>query len=264
MSLDYQTEAEEIKEAESEPQVQYKQVKDIFPLYSAILIVCLVIVTLVQFWVDSQDKTFGGDKSILYAGFVKPLFSEGQYWRILTGGVLHSGFPHLFFNSYATYVFGKPFETLANRSHLLIVFLLSVIGGGILSLIFLPNGISVGASGGVIGLLGYLTVYAIKRRKILNPAFLKNLFINIGLIAFFGLVVMRQVDNFGHLGGFITGALYGFVQVSPDIYEDPRESLKITEILGKVAIGILFLVCLFSILVMLGVIKIYIPESILQ
>lgn len=257
MSLEIQNEIEENADERAE---NFQQNTTPFPLYTSILIGCIVLVAVVQFLVDSQDKTFSGNKSIVFAGFVKPLFVDGQYWRILTGGVLHAGIAHLFFNSYAAYVFGRPFETLTNRAHLIIVFLLSVVGGHILSLIFLPDGTSVGASGGIIGFLGYLTVYALKRRKLLNPEFLKNLLMNIGLITFFGLVVMRNVDNFGHLGGFLTGAVYALIQVPSDLYKDPRFAGRTTELIGKAAIGLLFLICLFSIFVLLGVIKISLPE----
>lgn len=263
MSFEYTKEAEEAENIEEQTENR-QQITDVFPLYSAILIACLVIVSIVQFIVDSQDKEYAGDKSVLLAGFLKKAFVEGQYWRSLTSGVLHSGIAHLFFNSYAVYVFGKPFETLSNRSHLIIIFLLAVVGGDILSLIFLPQGNSVGASGGVIGLLGYLTVYAFKRRQILSSAFLKNLLINIGLIAFFGLVVMQNIDNYAHLGGFLVGAIYGLFQVSSDVYQDPRIVSKTTDFAGKVALGVLFAVCLFSILIMFEVIKITLPESYLQ
>jgi membrane associated rhomboid family serine protease len=263
MSLEIQKETVEVENTEDSTENQ-QQITDVFPLYSAILIACLVIVSGVQFIVDSQDKEYDGYKSVLLAGFLKKAFVDGQYWRSLTSGVLHSGIAHLLFNSYAVYVFGKPFETLSNRSHLIIVFLLAVIGGDVLSLIFVPEGVSVGASGGIIGLLGYLTVYAFKRRQILSSALLKNLLINIGLIAFFGLVVMKNTDNYAHLGGFLAGAIYGLFQISSDVYKDPRIVSKTTDFAGKIALGILFAICLFSILIMFEVIKITMLESYLQ
>jgi membrane associated rhomboid family serine protease len=63
-------------------------------------------------------------------------------------------------NGYALYNFGRLMELLANRAHLAIVFLLSAIGGGILSTVLSPEGLSVGASGGIVGLIGYLVIYA--------------------------------------------------------------------------------------------------------
>ncbi len=225
------------------------------PIYSIILIGCLIAVSICQFAVDGGDSILlGGEKSILLAGFVKQAFYDGQYWRILTGATLHGGLIHLAFNCYALYVLGKLIEVLSNRAHLAIVFLLSVIGGSALSLIFLPEGISVGASGGIVGFLGYLAVYGYRRRQLLTNAFLKSMLFNIGFIALYGVALHSYIDNFGHLGGLLTGAIYGFFQISGDVYKDPREVGKTTEFLGLTALGIFIAASLFSILVILHII----------
>lgn len=252
MSLQYEKDLEEAP-APEEQRESVQRAETIFPLYSTILIACLAAVSLAQFYVDGQAGIlFGGEKSIMAAGFVKPLFLRGQYWRILTGAALHGGIIHLAFNCYALYVLGRIIEILSNRAHLAIIFLLSAIGGGILSLIFLPDAVSVGASGGIVGFLGYLTVYGYKRRKLLTNAFLKNMLLNIGFIAFFGIVVVPNIDNFGHLGGLIIGAIYGFVQIPSDLHKDPRQTSFIIKILGIVSLGIFILTCLFSIILMLS------------
>lgn len=267
MSLDYRNEEPQIEEAELETE-NYRTASFVFPLYSVILISCLVAVFIGQMYADiSFSSGEYGNISVLLAGFVKQLFNEGQYWRILTGTLLHGGLLHLAFNSYALYVLGKLIETLSSRAHLAIVFLLSAIGGGILSLIFIPEIPSVGASGGVIGFLGYLTAYGFKRRKLLPPAFLKNMLFNIAFIGLFGLLVnMNQsenapmIDNFGHLGGLLVGAIYGFLQIPSDLYKDPRETVQATKILGILSLGIFILTAVFSLLVLTGIIKIQFPE----
>ena len=120
---------------------------------------------------------FGGNRSGMIAGFYKQAFMIGEYWRILTGAALHGGMIHLAFNGYALFVLGRLVETLSNRAHLAIMFLLSAIGGNFMSLDFCPNAThSIGASGGIIGFLGYLTVYGFYRRKIISNAFLKICF----------------------------------------------------------------------------------------
>ena len=254
MSLQYERELEEVETPaeDGEPEVEMQRADPIFPLYSVILIACLIVVTTAQFIVDGLDAlVFGGEKSILLAGFVKPLFFEGQYWRILTGAALHGGLMHLGFNCYALYILGKLIETLSNRAHLAIVFLLSAIGGGILSLYFLPENASIGASGGVIGFLGYLTVYGFKRRKLLSNDFLKNMLFNVGFIAVFGVFILPNIDNFGHLGGLLTGALYGLIQIPSNLYEDPREAGNAAKLTGIAALGIFILACIFADFVML-------------
>lgn len=241
MSLEYRSEEPRAEETETES-VGYQRATYVFPVYTIILIVSIVAVFGCQLFANSQSRLpDGADMSVLLAGFVKQFFREGQYWRILTGAALHGGLIHLAFNSYALYVLGRLIETLSNRAHLAMVFLLSAIGGGILSLIFLPEIPSVGASGGIIGFLGYLTVYGFKRRRLLPDGFLRNMLFNVGFIAFVGIFVMSNVDNFGHLGGLIGGAIYGFVQIPGDLYKDPREVSGLTKILGSVALGLFIL-----------------------
>ena len=259
MSLEYRN--EELPTTEIAEEDNFQRATVIFPLYTVILIASLVVVFVCELFADGQSSIVtGGNMSVLLAGFVKQFFRDGQYWRILTGAALHAGIIHLAFNSYALYILGKLIETLSNRAHLAIVFLLSAIGGGILSLIFLPEIPSVGASGGIVGFLGYLTVYGFKRRKLLPDGFLKNMLFNVGFIAFVGIFVMSNVDNFGHLGGLLVGAIYGAIQIPGDLYKDPRETYQITKLIGYAALGIFILTAIFSILLLLGIINIPFPE----
>lgn len=218
------------------------------PTYTTVLVVAILGVAAVQF-------VTGLELSIMAAGFDKPAFLVGhEYWRILTGATVHGGVMHVGMNCYAFYSFGKIVEMLSNRAHLAIVFLLSAIGGGILSLVFVPDGLSVGASGGIVGLVSYLLVYAFRRRRFISAEFRKSLLINIGFIVIFGLVLFRVIDNFGHIGGLITGAVYGFVQIPSDEYTDPREAGPFVQTAGLAAMGIYLAGCLMSVLLILKVI----------
>ncbi len=241
MSLQYQTE-ENADEA-----VVYEPPRPL-PIYTIILIAMIAAVFLAQL-------SAGFEPSIISAGFDKPAFLIGhEYWRMLTGAAVHGSLLHVGMNCYAFYSFGKIFEMLANRAHLAIVFLLSAIGGSVLSLIFVPDGLSVGASGGIVGLIGYLAVYAFRRRRFISAEFRKNLLINIGFILIFGLVLFQQIDNFGHIGGLLTGAVYGLLQIPSDESVDPREAGGLVETLGLGALGIYVATCIFSILVILRIV----------
>lgn len=254
MSLQYEKESTEV-EASVEQDEDVVRAQPAIPVYSIILIACLVAVSLAQFAVDGANTILlGGNLSVLLAGFDKPAFAGGEYWRILTGVALHGGLIHLLLNCYALYVLGKLIEILSNRAHLAIVFLLAAIGGGILSLIFLPDGTTVGASGGVLGFLGYLAAYGFIRRKLLSNEFLKNMLFNIGFIALYGVFLNQTVDNFGHLGGLLTGAVYGFIQIPKNLYKNPTEVGNTAQITGLAALGIFAAVCIFSILLITRVI----------
>ena len=238
MSLDYRTDDEATKLDEAEPA---RPARSPIPVYTTTLIIAIVIVFIAQL-------SEGLDNSILRAGFVKPAFlQDREYWRILTGATTHASILHVVMNCYAFYSFGRIFELLTNRAHLAIVFLLSAIGGGLLSLSFQPQAISVGASGGIVGLVSYLAVYSFKRRNFITPQFRRSLLTNIGFILVFGLVLYQVVDNWGHIGGLLTGAIYGLIQIPSDQYADPREASLTVEYAGVVALGIYLATCAFSI-----------------
>ena len=247
MALEYREENPE--QTNDIPTQAVQAVAPVVPYYSYILIGCLVVVWLVQFMFYPEHSVLQTSRNAILAGeFDKGLFLSGEYWRILTAATLHGGIAHLGFNAYALFALGRLIEFLSNRAHLPIVFLLSVTGGGIMSLIFLPEIPSIGASGGVIGFLGYLTAYGIKRRKLMPDSFLKNMLFNIVFIGFIGVFVIPNVDNFGHLGGLIVGLVYGFIQIPRDLYKDPRETSVLIKKVGFGALVIFLITTIFSII----------------
>jgi membrane associated rhomboid family serine protease len=203
----------------------------------------------------------GDDRSAFAAGFVKKFFVEyHQYWRILTGAAVHGGVLHVVMNSYAFFLFGRLIEMLSNRAHLAIVFLLSCIGGGLLSLLFLPDGVSVGASGGIVGMLGYMTVYAFRRRRFIAPEFRRAMVYNIGSVFIFGLILFNVVDNYGHIGGLIVGSVYALIQIPSNEYTDPRVASPVTKAFGVATLGIWIATCLLSVVLIFNFRSLPLPE----
>ena len=240
--------------AASEEQLPPPKPTSAFPAYTYTLLACIAGVFIAQFLTSTDPAFISYDRfSAQYAGFDKQAFlHDHEYWRILTGAAIHFGILHVGMNSYALYSFGRLVELLSNRAHLAIVFLLSAIGGGLLSLVFNPEATSVGASGGIVGLLSYLAVYAFRRRKFISAEFRKNLLVNIGFILLFGLVLFNIVDNFGHIGGLIVGAVYGLIQIPSDEYVDPRKAGKIVSILGVAALGVYIMTSIVAILLLIN------------
>lgn len=217
------------------------------PYYTLAIIVAFAIVFVIQLQT-------GLEASVDKASFDKSLFiSSGEYWRILTGAALHGSILHALFNGYALFSFGRISEMLSNRAHVAIIFLLSAVGGGVLSLVMNPEGRSVGASGGVVGIIGYLLVYSFRRRQFISPEFRKSLLINIGFIMLYGLLLYQVIDNYAHLGGLITGAVYALLQVPSDPHIDPRESGTVGEYAGVLCLAIYIGVCGITIMKLTGV-----------
>src|SRR6476469_313474 len=220
MSLRYESENTEELAANS---VMRASRWDDLPWFSIILIACYTVAFIAQVATNL-------DRSIIPAGEDKDaVIGHHEYWRMLTGAALHGSIIHYAMNSYAFYSFGRTFEVLTARAHLPIVFLLSAIGGSVLSQVLNPHGISVGASGGIVGLVGYLAVYSFKRREFITPEFRRSLIFNIGFILFYGFVLVRAVDNFAHIGGLVVGAVYAMLVVPKDAYADPREASSLTQ-----------------------------------
>jgi membrane associated rhomboid family serine protease len=245
MSLEYR---DEVESSAEELQAEYVTVRPPLPVYTILMVALTAVVFLVQVGTGFEVSTAA-------VSFDKLMFvNHHEYWRILTGATVHGGLLHVLMNGYAFYMFGQIIETISNRAHLAIVFLLSAIIGGLLSLVFLPDGSSVGASGGILGIVGYLTVYAFRRRQFISKEFRKSLLINIGFILIFGLFLFDRIDNYAHIGGLLAGALYGLVQIPSNEYTDPREAGNFTEIAGLASLGLYLAAGIFAILVMLRIV----------
>ncbi|KAF2297745.1 hypothetical protein GH714_002534 [Hevea brasiliensis] len=136
---------------------------------------------------------------------------EHQGWRLITSMWLHAGVIHLLANMLSLIFIGIRLEQQFGFVRVGIIYLLSGFGGSILSSLFIQRNISVGASGALFGLLGamlseLLTNWTIYANKI---AALMTLVIIIAINLAVG--ILPHVDNFAHIGGFLTGFLLGFV-----------------------------------------------------
>ena len=82
------------------------------------------------------------------------IVNEKEGWRLVTAAVLHAGLVHYFINMLSLWFVGAAIETSHGWLAAFIIFALSAVGGTVLSALFLPEAISVGASGGIFGLIG--------------------------------------------------------------------------------------------------------------
>lgn len=145
----------------------------------------------------------------------------GEAWRLFTAPMLHANILHFWLNYMALESLGRTIETRGVGPWVPVVFLAAALAGGVTSLALPPDVASVGASGGLLGMFGFLAVMAYRRKRHLPPGFLRALMINIALIAGLGVLAYRFVDNAAHAGGLIAGGLIGFAAV-PDGDRVPR------------------------------------------
>lgn len=181
----------------------------------------LALLFVAQMWV-------GLDASIDAAALVRERVQEnGEWWRVVTTGLLHKDLWHIAFNGFALYTIGRILAALVSASFLSFVFLLSVVCGSLASLWLSPAGASVGASGGILGCLGFLLVTTWKFRGTI-PGFLEaNLIQSILVLAIFGLVGNRFIDNAAHGGGLVAGVLVGLLMYPALKLSPPKAGLPV-------------------------------------
>lgn len=148
--------------------------------------------------------------SIEAAALVKSrVLNDGEWWRIVTTGLMHGNVVHILFNGMALYSLGRVLVALVSPSLMSFVFLFTVVTGSLASLWLGPVGASVGASGGILGCLGFLLVVT-EKFKALLPGYLRASLIQSTLVvAIFGLLGNQFIDNAAHGGGFLGGVLLG-------------------------------------------------------
>lgn len=146
------------------------------------------------------------------------LIVQGEWWRLLTPIFLHIGFIHLLFNEYALWIFGSEIERLFGSPRFVVLYILSGLFGSLASFAFSPA-LSAGASGAIFGIIGAQAAFFFRNRENFGEVGRRQLGGLLAIIVvnlFFGLTV-SGIDNFGHLGGLVSGFLLGLA-LSP-LYE---------------------------------------------
>jgi membrane associated rhomboid family serine protease len=82
------------------------------------------------------------------------IVNYGEGWRLISSIFLHAGLVHYVINMLALWFVGSAIERTHGIFSAVLFFVIPAIGGTILSSIFLPDYITVGASGGIFGLIG--------------------------------------------------------------------------------------------------------------
>ncbi|GAB3289065.1 rhomboid family intramembrane serine protease [Hymenobacter tenuis] len=160
---------------------------------------------------DALDPA--GADLIRWGSNYSPLTLPYQPWRLLTSCFLHGGVGHLLLNMSSLVFLGLLTERLTGSGRLLLVFLLSGVGGSLLSLLWHPAGInSVGASGAIFGLYGLLLATLVRRPIAFTRAerytvLLFVLYLMAGSLA--GGLENHTTDNAAHVGGLLTGGVLG-------------------------------------------------------
>ncbi len=139
-----------------------------------------------------------------------PWIFAGQYWRLVTAIFLHAGLIHIGFNLWCLFDVGPMVESLFCGSKYIVLYLTTGVFGFIVSALWAPFGVSIGASGAIMGLIGIL-IGSSFHLGTMGKDLRRQLWRWVIYIAIFGLLPWFAVDNAAHFGGFISGLLLGYL-----------------------------------------------------
>jgi membrane associated rhomboid family serine protease len=172
------------------------------PATYAIIALC-VAAFLAELAGGGSDSFTGGGSVLRDGGLTAGAVADGEVYRVVTSAFLHAGLLHLGFNMFALYILGTLLEPAIGTPRFIGVYAVSVLGGALGSLVLDPNELTVGASGGIFGLMA--AAFLIARQRGLD-----ELASQIGFFVIINLVITFSVPHIsigGHLGGLLGGGL---------------------------------------------------------
>lgn len=188
---------------------------------------CAVFLWMVLHGVSASSPT---TQNLVHYGANVPILvlHYGQWYRLLTATFVHVGLIHIATNVWCLWNLGLLGEPLLGPFGLVAVYLITGIAGNLLSMSYevivallrhapLELSVGAGASGAVFGIAGILIVL-LSNRKLPIPWFeLKRLRRSVIWFAVLNLMIggatillpVIRIDNFAHLGGFLSGLALG-------------------------------------------------------
>jgi len=181
----------------------------------AILAMNVLLYAMMEWAGGSKDVNVILDFGASYGPFIR----RGEYWRLVMPMFLHIGFLHLVLNTTALFILGRILESVYGYGRFALLYVACGVGSSALSMT-LSSSVSAGASGAIFGIAGamlttgYLHRAAVPRRwrRSFGGGILPLIVVNLIL----GYSV-PGIDNWGHLGGLLTGMLLSAVIPPPGL-----------------------------------------------
>lgn len=176
-----------------------------------LIIINAVIFLFLSFIGNTED---GGFMFLHGAMYDDAVLQNHEYYRLFTSMFLHFGIEHLLNNMVLLGALGWNLELETGSIRFLLIYLISGIGGNLVSMFYhLSVGMSVvsaGASGAVFGLMGALLYVVIINKGRLGRLSGRGIFFMILLSLYFGFT-SSGVNNIAHLGGLASGFLMSII-----------------------------------------------------
>ena len=143
---------------------------------------------------------------------------DGQYYRLFTAMFLHADTQHLINNMLMLALAGAIVEHYTGHAFYFFLYMLSGLFGNMISMAYeiqnRLNWFSVGASGAIMGLVGFVVVWILVNRKSFVRS--RSLILRLTLLGLFVIEAcffQKGANIAAHTGGFLTGAVLGVINI---------------------------------------------------
>jgi membrane associated rhomboid family serine protease len=156
---------------------------------------------------------FSGSPLAVIGGLYGPAVAQGEWWRLLTSGFLHSGLIHVGLNMVVLYILGPGLERVLGRVAFASLYLAGLTASALGALLLSPASLTVGASGAIFALMG--ATIAGQRAAGIDP-WRSGIIGWVAINLVFSLVV-PGISIGGHLGGLVGGLVAGWILFRPQL-----------------------------------------------
>ncbi len=180
-----------------------------------ITIIIIAITSIISVYSFSNESIY---EKLLFS--IRHIYRDKDYYRVISSAFIHGDWEHLIFNMFTFYNFSNSLESSFNASLVVVIFLGSIIGGSLFSIIHNRRDIeyrAVGASGGVCGII-YASIFLMENGSIYIfplPIAIPDYIFAIGYLLITTFALNRDYnDNIGHdahLGGALTGTAIALI-----------------------------------------------------
>lgn len=177
-----------------------------YDICNKIMVILNVLIFLGLEWIGNTQS---GDFMYEYgAMYPEAVIKQGEWYRLFTCMFIHFGIEHLGNNMLILFFLGDNLERAVGHIKYIIIYIVSGLGGSILSMWFMIQNndyaVSGGASGAIFGVVGALIYIVIRNKGRLEDLTTRQLVFMAVLSLYHGFTA-TGVDNFAHIGGLVSG-----------------------------------------------------------
>lgn len=149
------------------------------------------------------------------------IINNNEYYRLFSSMFLHGNLEHLLYNMLTLGAIGSTLEKNIGKVKYLIIYLLSGIVAGLVSMsynmekeLYIP---SIGASGAIFGVIGAMFLIVLVNKGRVDNLGKRQMLLFI-VLSLYGGFKSQGVDNVAHVGGLIAGIILALI-----IYRKPKK-----------------------------------------